>query len=97
MFAKVNQVFISTNNEINWDAFGHRQKIQILDVADRRLRFHGNIGHKTNIVNHLKEIVPCFFRNKPVKFWSGNDNTNLIQQLLADIDFNILAIKDSRQ
>ncbi len=97
MFSKISKVFVTTYNIINRHTFGQGQKIQILDVTDRRFCLNSTIRKIANIINHFEEIETRFLGNKFVKLWSSNDSMYLIQQLLVDKNLNILAIQHLRQ
>ncbi len=64
MFLEVGEVFVTTDDIINGNAFGHRQEIEVFRVADVGLGFYGNIGDEADIIDHFEEVIACLGRDE---------------------------------
>ena len=59
MFLEVGEVFVTADDIINGNAFGHRKEIEVFRVADVGLGLYGNIGDEADIIDHFEEVIAC--------------------------------------
>ena len=59
MFLEVSEVFVTADDIINGNAFGHRQEIEAFRVADVGLGLYGNIDDEADIIDHFEEVIAC--------------------------------------
>ena len=97
MLFEVGKVFVTADDIVNRDTLSHGKEVEILRVTDIGLGLYSNIGEEAYIIDHFKEIVARFGRDKLVELWAGNDSTNFIEFLLTNIYLHIMATQDTGQ
>ena len=64
MFLEVSEVFVTADDIINGNAFGHRKEIEVFRVADVGLGLYGNISGEADIIDHFEEVIACLGRDE---------------------------------
>lgn len=64
MLLEVSEVFVTADDIINGNAFGHRQEIKVFRVADVGLGLYGNTGDEADVIDHFEEVIACLGRDE---------------------------------
>ena len=59
MLFEVCEVFVTADDIINGNAFGHRQEIEVFRVADVGLGLDRDVGDVADVIDHFEEVIAC--------------------------------------
>ena len=90
MLMEVCKVFVTTDDIINGNTLGYRQKVKIFGVTDVRLGFDSYICDETYIIDHFKEIVSGLGRDEFVEFLTGNDSPDFLKLLRTGVNLHVV-------
>lgn len=90
MLFHVGEVAVTTDDVIDGNALGHREEVEVFWVADVGLGLDGDVSEKAYVIDHFEKVVAGLGGNELVELLAGDDASDFVEFLLADIDLHVV-------